>query len=62
MAATPAVTDTKGDDSLSNLFNQDEEEENPLAALINSLPDVSAQELLDDLQEIKDIIRDGQRK
>ena len=45
-------------DSLSDLFSQDEEEVNPLASLINSLPDVTAQELLDDLQEIKEIINE----
>ena len=46
-------------DSLNNLFSQDEEEENLLANLINSLPEVTAQELLDDLQEINEIIREG---
>ena len=40
-------------DSLDSLFSQEEDEVNPLANLINSLPDVAAQELLDDLQEIK---------
>lgn len=49
-------------DSFSNLFSQDEEEENPLANLINSLPDVTAQEILDDLQEIKEIIRERQQR
>jgi hypothetical protein len=45
-------------DSLTNLFSQEDEEENPLAALINSLPDVTAEELLDDLREIKEIIQE----
>jgi hypothetical protein len=49
-------------DSLGNLFNQQEEEVNPLANLINSLPDVTAQELLDDLKEIKRIIKEWQVK
>jgi hypothetical protein len=48
------------DDSLANLFSQEDEEANPLAALINSLPDVTPQELLDDLQEIKEIIKEQQ--
>jgi len=48
-------------DSLDSLFSQEEEEANPLANLINSLPDVTAQELLDDLQEIKEIIREWQQ-
>ena len=47
-------------DSLNNLFSQDEQEENPQANLINSLPEVTARELLDDLQEINEIIREGQ--
>jgi hypothetical protein len=45
-------------DSFNSLFSQEEEEENPLAALINSLPDVTAQELLYDLQEIKEIMQE----
>jgi hypothetical protein len=63
-ADTTAASATAGskEDDLSQLFSQDEEEENPLAALINALPDVSAQELLDDLQEIKMIIRESQHK
>jgi hypothetical protein len=32
---------TDDNDSLNNLFSDDEEEENPLASLIDSLPDVS---------------------
>jgi hypothetical protein len=50
------------DDSFKNLFGSEEEEVNPLATLINSLPDVSAQELVDDLQEIKDIIMDNKKR
>jgi K+/H+ antiporter YhaU regulatory subunit KhtT len=49
------------DDGFSNLFSNEEEEINPLANLINSLPDVTAQELIDDLKEIKDIIQDWQK-
>lgn len=45
-------------DSLNNLFSDDEEEENPLANLITSLPDVSVRELMDDLEEIKRIIQE----
>jgi len=52
--------ETKPDenDSLNNLFSEEEEEENPLAALINSLPDVTVQELMDDLEEIQRIIKE----
>ncbi|MBN1161548.1 MAG: hypothetical protein JXA17_06360 [Dehalococcoidales bacterium] len=49
-------------ESLKALFTSEEEEENPLASLIVSLPDVSVDELMDDLKEIKDIIRDWQKK
>jgi hypothetical protein len=49
------------DDSFNSLFNSEEEEINPLASLISALPDVSAQELVDELQEIKDIILDNKR-
>ena len=63
--ATPATKrpDKKLDaESLKALFTSEEEEENPLAGLIHSLPDVSVDELMDDLKEIKDIIRDWQKK
>jgi hypothetical protein len=64
-AAAPAEdkkepTKEEGSDSLTNFFGDEEEDENPLANLINSLPDVTTQELLDDLQEIEGIIHDQQ--
>jgi hypothetical protein len=49
-------------DSLKALFTSEEKDENPLVSLINSLPDITIDELVDDLKEIKDIIRDWQRK
>lgn len=58
--AAPAAEESE-DDSFKNLFGSEEEEVNPLATLINSLPDVSAQELVDDLQQIKDIIMDNRK-
>ena len=48
----------ENDDSLNKLFSDQEEEENPLAALIANMPDVTVQELMDDLEEIKRIIRE----
>ena len=48
-------------DSLSNLFSQDEEEENPLAGLIASLPDVAARELLGEAQEVEEMLRKWQQ-
>lgn len=62
--AAPPVAEAKPepakeeDDSLLNLFSQDEAEVNPLDSLIKSLPDVTVQELLDDLQEIKEIMKE----
>ena len=48
-------------DDFSSLFSDEEEEINPLSNLINSLPEVSAQELLNELEEIKGIIRERQQ-
>jgi len=48
-------------DSLNNLFSQDDDDVNPLANLIDVLPDVTTLELLDDLQEIKEIIQEWQQ-
>ena len=50
------------DNSLSSLFSDDEEEEAPLATLIQAMPDVTPQELLDDLNEIHNILKYWQRK
>ncbi len=50
--------EVKMEDSLSSLFSMDEEEVNPLATLIDSLPDVTVQELMDDIQEIKEIMQE----
>jgi len=49
-------------DSLKDLFGNAEEEANPLANLINSLPEVTAEELMEDLNEIKGIIKEWQQK
>jgi hypothetical protein len=49
-------------DSLGNLFSNNDEEVNPLANLIHALPDVTARELIDDLKEIKRIIKEWQPK
>lgn len=50
-------TEENEEDSLKNLFSDDEEEVNPLAGLINSLPDVTASELLNEAQEVSVIVR-----
>jgi hypothetical protein len=60
-AAKEAKVDLSND-SINSLFSQDEEEENLLANLVRSLPDVAASELLDDIKEIKGIIEDWQKK
>jgi len=68
-AAAPAsVVENKDEEkldinaSISKIFNNIEDEENPLANLVKALPDVAASELIDDLKEINDIIRDWQKK
>ena len=64
-AAVPLAAEKIGEKAVDNstndlnsLFSMNEEEENPLAALINSLPDVTARELMDDLDEIHRIIKE----
>jgi len=44
------------DDSMSNLFSQEEEEENPLESLLSSLPDITASELLAEAQELTEMM------
>ncbi len=67
-AEPPPPAEAKKDDpldlsaSISNIFTDPEDEENPLANLIKSLPEVAAAELIDDLKEINDIIKDWQKK
>jgi hypothetical protein len=63
VATAPVEEEKKEDkqsdnDSLNSLFSQDDTEENPLENLINALPDVSVQELMDDLAEINRIIQE----
>jgi hypothetical protein len=59
VAATPPVKpEESGTNDLNSLFSMEEDEENPLAALIASLPDVTVRELLDDLDEIHRIIKE----
>ncbi len=54
--------DLLGGDSLKALFTSEDEEENPLASLIMSMPEVTIDELEEDLKEIKEIIKDWQKK
>jgi septal ring factor EnvC (AmiA/AmiB activator) len=63
--APPTENAEKSDyarDSFKELFIDEDDEENPLANLIHSLPDVTIDELEEDLKEIKDIIKDWQKK
>jgi len=46
----------RGNDESGNFFSAVEEEPNPLANLIKTLPEVSTQEILNELEEIKEII------
>jgi hypothetical protein len=58
----PAADPVDLGNSLSGLFNDDEEEENPPANLIKSLPDDTTREIVEDLNEIKRIIHEWQRE
>ena len=48
--------------SLSGIFSEDEEEENPLANLIKSMPEYTTQEIVEDLNEIQRIIHEWRRE
>ena len=55
--------ESNGDgDSLNNLFSDEDEEENPLASLIKSLPDVTANELLNEAREVSVIVQEWRRR
>lgn len=58
---TSGLAPEDSSDDFSNLFSDEEEESNPLSNLINAMPEVSAQELVDQLEEIKEIIRERQQ-
>jgi len=60
--AKPANEPLDLSNSISNIFNNLDDEENPLANLIKVLPEVAASELIDDLKEINEIIKDWQKK
>jgi hypothetical protein len=66
--APPPPADAKKNDpmdlasSIGNIFTDVEDEDNPLINLIRALPEVAASELIDDLKEINDIIKDWQKK
>jgi hypothetical protein len=47
--------------SINSIFTEVEDEENPLANLIKTLPEVAATELMDDINEINDIIKDWKK-
>jgi hypothetical protein len=47
------------DDSFNSLFADNEEEDNPLTSLIESLPDVTASEIISDIAEIREIMSEG---
>jgi hypothetical protein len=49
-------------ESFKQLFESDDDEANPLANLIESLPEVTIDELQEDLKEIKNIIKDWQKR
>jgi len=47
-------------DMLSDIFSQEDEEENPLVGLISTLPDVAAAELLDEAKEVEKMMQGWQ--
>ncbi len=55
-AKKEATIDLGKSDSMDSLFENREKEENPLAALILSLPNISAGELLTDAQEVRTLV------
>ena len=48
------------DDATSDLFSSDDEEENPLAGLIGSLPEVTTRELVEDAKQVTTMLREWQ--
>ena len=58
---SPAPESEAGISPLNNLFDDEEEEDNPLANLIKSMPDYTTQEITDDLKELQRIIQEWQR-
>lgn len=48
-------------DSFANLFSQEEEEDQTLKGLISSLPDVTVEELINEVEEIKALVQARQR-
>lgn len=59
--AKPDAASLDSGDGFSDLFSDEEEDVNPLANLINNLPEVSAQELINELEELKEIIKERQQ-
>ena len=53
-----AAADDGEADVFSDIFSEEEEETSPLANLIAWLPSVAAEELIADMQQIKDIIKE----
>lgn len=45
-------------DEYSDLFGDEEEDEDPLASLVSSLPEVTVQELFDEAKEVNELLRE----
>ena len=54
--------DNERSHSPADLFNQGEEEENPLRSLINSLPEVTARELLEQARVIRTMMLENKQR
>jgi hypothetical protein len=61
-AAEPTPASADPANPLSGLFTDEDEEDNPLANLIRSLPDYTTHEIMEDLSELKRIIHEWQRE
>ena len=48
------------DDATSDFFSSDEDEENPLAGLIGSLPEVTTKELVEEAKQVTTMLREWQ--
>jgi hypothetical protein len=48
------------DDAMPDFFSSDDDEENPLAGLIGSLPEVTTQELVEEAKQVTTMLREWQ--
>jgi len=54
--------DSAANEAMSGFFSSDEEEENPLTGLIDSLPEVTAEELVEEARQVTAMLREWHEK